>query len=691
MALSSVAAHNPAPVGSGIFMVIAFLVISILVLLLLRRYLPLRSTPGFLSFPVFLALALPASVVLLVPIDLTSSSRGDEPGSGIWLPARVMLVSWRIAYWLTFVLTWIILPVLGEYVDSGYRTPKDRILYSLRSNGRYQLIVLGCAVVGLIYIIIQNGFDFTSVKALIMALAYFWGLALAIYLMGHGLVAIPRTLIRNSDPGNKLRRIQARAPRIHDRLTDSMADLEDLEFQVSQLRKRKTGITPDLQEWIDDLADVTNIPESRIHGYAGGEEPRSTVPSIITTRYLADITRRLGRARHQNARFTNEWDRLVKEAADTQSIINSSASKRLEFTYPSLRYSPNRSLPFITPPLRYYIHVHILPIARLALAGFFSLASACVVWSEIVKSFAPRVSIVTLSVVHNPYKSEPIGFSGQVVSAAWIFYMCSAAFVGITDAKVWGNRALVPRNTYGESACWYAGQIAKLSVPLSYNFLTFLPRDLQKSTTFYRFLGRLINLTPLGKGFDYFFPIFILIPVCATLFNLYGRVKRWFDFSLLEDEDENVAINDSGFGVGGWREGRELIERELNGPGSLGLTSNSSQRVAPAYGRTTTLPVDRSRAQHQGSRRTTQSSRSPEIAPEEEEENFFQSFAHRVRNTIETANTPDWFPRGNTGIPRPRWLGGEESGAGAGTRREESASGLGRWFGGRAAQGQLRL
>ncbi|KAK2812649.1 hypothetical protein FQN50_001295 [Emmonsiellopsis sp. PD_5] len=683
-------------------MIIALLVISILVLLLLRYYLPLRSTPAFLLLPVFLALALPASVVLLVPVDISSSTESDGVHRGIWLPDRVMLVSWRIAYWLTFVLTWIILPLLGEYIDSGYRTPKDRILYSLRSNGRYQLIVLGCGIVGLVYISIQNGFDFTSLKGLIMALAYVWGLCLAIYLMGHGLVAIPRTLIRNANPGNKLRRIQGRAPRIHDRLTDSIADLEDLEFQVDQLRKRKAGVSPDLKEWIDELVETTGIPESRVPRLAGEEDPRSTIPPVITTRYLADITRRLARARHQNARFTNAWEHLVKEAADTQCIINSYGSKRLVFSHPSHTSSPATSFSLTTPAISYHLHVNILPTMRLALAGLFSLASVCVVWSEVIKSFAPKISIVTLTVVHNPTKSEPVGFFGQVLSAAWIFYMCSAAFVGITDAKVWGNRALVPRNTYGESACWYAGQVAKLTVPLSYNFLTFLPKDLQERTTFYHFLGRLINLTPLGKGFDYFFPIFILLPVCATLFNLYGRVKSWFDFGLL-DEDEDITANDSGFGVGGWREGRELIDRELNGPGALGLSSrgptSSRHTSTPGYSRSgatsSAAPLlgssaDRSRSPAQVPGRVNRASRVPELAPEEEEENFFQSFAHRVKNTFETANTPRWLQGNGAGITRPGWLGGPEEPSERSTG-DESSSNLGRWFGGRPTEGKVRL
>ena len=94
-------------VGSDAFALLALLAISIFVLLLLRHYLPLRTTPAYLIVPVFLALALPISIFLLVPIDLSSSSGiPDAASKGIWLPDGVLLVAWRVAYWLTFALTW---------------------------------------------------------------------------------------------------------------------------------------------------------------------------------------------------------------------------------------------------------------------------------------------------------------------------------------------------------------------------------------------------------------------------------------------------------------------------------------------------------------------------------------------------------------------------------------------------------
>lgn len=95
------------PVGSEVFTALAVLAISLVVLLIIRYYVPLRSTPAYLLVPVFFALWLPACIVILLPIDLASSARTDDEATrGIWLPDRLLLIWWRITYWLTFTLTW---------------------------------------------------------------------------------------------------------------------------------------------------------------------------------------------------------------------------------------------------------------------------------------------------------------------------------------------------------------------------------------------------------------------------------------------------------------------------------------------------------------------------------------------------------------------------------------------------------
>ena len=517
--------------------------------------------------------------------------------------------------------------------------------------------------------------------------------------MGHGLVAVPRRLFRNANVPGRLKRLQSHAPKVHDRLSDAITELEELEAQLTQLRKRKNAVSRDHEEWIEDISDVSSVPDFRIAATAA-RVPAPALPAVITDRYLAELTRKLVRARHKRARFIEAWDRLVQDAVDTQAIVDAGASRRLDFGKASPHSSWYERANFLTPYTRYLLYAKVVPVIRIAHGGVLSLASVCIVWSELVKFVAPKLSIISLTILsHSKAHANEVGFGGQVIASLWLLYMSMATLASFDDVKIWGNRALVRRNTYGESATWYSGQIAKLTVPLAYNFLTFFPRDVHRETAFYHFLGRLINLTPLGAGFDYFFPIFILIPVCATLFNLYGRVKNVFGFGILGDDDEG---NPSALGTGGWREGKQLIDQELEGASRLGLSGRVEDSSSPQPPRIQS-PISGGFQQDRASNsQSSQAGASGQLtfqqrqaqrladataAAEDEDENFFQGFAHRVKNTIDSVERPGWL---NELSKRPKWMGGVEGNT-EDSGRAEAGRGMGRWFGGRPADGRVRL
>lgn len=678
-------------VASNIFAASALLTIALLVLLTIRHYLPLRNTPHWLLLPVFLALFLPCSIILLVPIDCAATNANHA----IWLPERVTLVAWRIAYWLTFVLTWFILPLLGEYCDSGFRDTSERIADAVRSNLRYQIIVLSAGAVGLVYFILENGFHFATIKGLLMALAYTWGLILAIGLMGHGLVAIPRRLFRNANVTSRLRWLHGRAPKIKDRLDEATEKLEHLENTVLQLRRLKSGMSAGQKEWIDELSSVS---ATRPNALPTQHTSTPNIPAVVTDRYLADLTRKLKRARHRKARFVDEWDRLVQRAYETQTILDSAASKKLQFGHSGI----GRNVDILTPTMRYHLHMNLVPAIRVAVSCALALAAVLIVWSEVIRAFAPRLSVIGLTVVHHPTSTSggTVNIGGQIVAAAWLLYMNTAALYAIQDVKVWGNRALVKRQTYGESAAWYSMQIAKLTVPLSYNFVTMLSPSVFEETMFFQFLGKLLDLTPLGSGFSRFFPCFVLIPVFATLFNVYGRMKSLLGFGFLEDESED---NPSGFGTGGWREGKALIDRELQSRGtdsmlglstrgaSLDLERNDIQGGEDSISATpaqVAVPFrdtfsDRPPPRTEGIREANRQFNAITNQQEEDDSarHFYQDLGERIQNSFTTVETPEFMQKIGSAFKTPKWMQDDESGPSA----------LSKWFGGRPEGGRLRL
>lgn len=566
-------------------------------------------------------------------------------------------------------------------------------MFSLRANAKYQAMMLAAAVTAMIYVFITYGANPMSLKAVVMAVSYAWGLIFAIFLMGHGLVAIPRRLFRNSNLSGKLRRIQANAAKVHEKMEDAIRNLEDLEAQVAELAKRKTGSATKFSEWIEELVDDSHLPESRPRTLSRRmSEPAPAAPHVVTEGYLADLSRKLTRARHSRARYLDEWDHILYYAAKTQAVLDSAASKKVEIGQPSPHSSMLDRFTPLTPYTRYLYLYYFVPYFNIFLGVFFSMASICIVWSEVIKSINSNFSIISLTVVHHPNSQRgEIGFAGQVIAAFWVLYMCTAALTSLTEVKVWRGRALVRRNTHGESAMWYALQVAKLSVPLSFNFLTFLSKDVYTETVFYHFLGKLINLTSLGEWFDYLFPTFIIVPVCATLFGLYGKVKTCFGYGgFIDDDDEE---DESGYGTGSWREGRDLIERELQGHSSLGrlpasdrrtVPNNPNNRNAPAI---SVPPADRRALGQASSSRPNLNTQQPATTTPEDE-NFFEAFGHRVKNTFDTVQTPKWLQNVGDGIKKPKWMGGDDDGAGP----ARSGSDFTSWFAGRQGQeGRVRL
>jgi hypothetical protein len=234
-------------------------------------------------------------------------------------------------------------------------------------------------------------------------------------------------------------------------------------------------------------------------------------------------------------------------------------------------------------------------------------------------------------------------------------------------------------------------QVAKLTIPLSYNFVTFLSKEVYEKTIFFKFLGELLEKTAPGRWFDDLFPIVVLFPVVATLFGLYGRVKRVFvGIDVIEEDDENAPT----YGTGSWREGRELIERELGGTATYRRRGDTASRVALAAPGGRAVPVlsipaardsgaspTRSPVPSANVRRPGQAARGAVGNEEEpEDDNMFVILGTRVKNTFEGIEAPKWFQD----IKKPKWMGGD----GDDTGSSQNNSYIRRWFGG---DGQIRL
>lgn len=512
-------------------MAFAFIIAGIVALLGIRLFVKFKDISLHELVPLFLAIYIPCSIVVLVPIDLMSSSQLRHPL--FYISEEVRLVLWRVSYWLAFLLTWAILPILQSYTESGYYDPFKKTLDALRQNARYQMILLGSGLAGLLYMILTSRLSLTSLKALVIALSHCYALVLAIWLLGHGMVNIPRSLWHGANPQARLFTNYRNATKVCDAYAENEATYHEISAEINSVAPYKQGR---YVEWIDNLLDeVSNGPVA----FNNTVRPQVTVErAMINEQYLANLSRRFKRAKCRLIRCRADWQKLLKDCSIAEDILNSAEERSLVFRYSRTRLPPKFAYFYYTR-----IHTWIVQAWATLLAGM----SVILVWSEL--THGTRVSVVNIIV------SASHGIVQQFISSLFLGYMCISAFVSLTRIRIFNIYALVYHGSDVSSLLFYAMYACRLTVPLSFNYINLIS---SRESVFEEFLGKSINLTPLGKYFNDWLPRLIIIPVALTLFHFYDRIKDFLGFGFaFDDEDEN------GNGPGSVVEGRELVKRAL--------------------------------------------------------------------------------------------------------------------------------
>jgi magnesium-transporting ATPase (P-type) len=140
-------------------------------------------------------------LVLLVPMDvyLTAFNEGEEDSA-----RKEQVAGWYLLmYWLVYLLTWTVVPVVQEWEDSGDLSSLDRLKRSLRSNGSFYLYMLVFGVVFLVAVFFLYPDLFNS-KDLLKAMGYCYGMFVLMVLLSYSVLQLPAWLFRLSSPAAKL-------------------------------------------------------------------------------------------------------------------------------------------------------------------------------------------------------------------------------------------------------------------------------------------------------------------------------------------------------------------------------------------------------------------------------------------------------------------------------------------------------
>lgn len=515
----------------------------------LNRFITFRVQPSVIfSLGEILAIYIPISIVFLLPVDILSSN-DSELHNVFYVSPKVILYLWKFDYWSAFVLMWLILPLVQEYYRSGEFTPLTKFKDSIKSNLRFYFIVGGIGLVGLIYYFIRFGFNFQTFKDLLIAFSHTYSLVLSLWLMSYGLVSIPRRLwMNNVNLEHQLEHLYIEIPRLYDDFNESTYNFKDICSIIRSLEDIPGIENSVFKSEVEHLAkavplDINTANHVRTTQYTSIQQLSHATLAKLHWTLKSEATN------YQSSHF--EFDKAKRRCIRLQDTVDSKATRSLQFRQGSNLVRNGK--------WNFLIHVYFLPLINLTFAIVLFLVSILIIESEILHS-------TRLSIINSLLLSDNLSSTVKLIfSSVILAYMVLCALISLTRIKIFKMYHLFPRNSNPVSVVFFTMYANRLTIPLSYNFLTLLQSQ-RVHSVFNEFLGASINLSVLGGFFNSSLPRLIIIPIMFASFNVFDKIKKlmWFDyFDAFDSDDEergDITRHDALI-----VEGKTIIQRELGG------------------------------------------------------------------------------------------------------------------------------
>jgi hypothetical protein len=126
-----------------------------------------------------------------------------------YAPQPGLLLGLNVLYWLSFFLTWAVVPLIVSFLRYNHSLSlRNRLWLTLRENLIFYGVALALVIVAIALLLVhkhksadaRGRSDFEYCKSIAVALANGYGLLVLCLCLGHGLVALPRKIWRMATP-----------------------------------------------------------------------------------------------------------------------------------------------------------------------------------------------------------------------------------------------------------------------------------------------------------------------------------------------------------------------------------------------------------------------------------------------------------------------------------------------------------
>uniref|UniRef100_A0A669E318 LMBR1 domain containing 2b n=1 Tax=Oreochromis niloticus TaxID=8128 RepID=A0A669E318_ORENI len=625
---------------SGAALGIEIVVVFFLALFLLHRYGDFKKQQRMVLFGTLLAWYLCFLIVFILPLDVstvtyvclsaayrqstgsastTTRSRHLFPPSShrcpitryvrtlchkpwSYIPDGIMPVFWRVVYWTSQCLTWLLLPFMQSYARSGGFSITGKIKTALIENAIYYgtyLLIFGSL---LIYVAVHPELHLSwyELQTIGITAANTWGLFLLVLLLGYGLVEIPRSYWNASRHGHLLIKTYFKASKLMTEKADAEENLEDVMEEVRKVSESIKYNHP-LRKYIDTILrkcplDYQEKMGRNMDDYEDFDDKQNTYP---TEKSLVKLHKQVIYAVQRHNRTRVQWQILLQQAIHLEDVAKNETSSTHQFvhSFPSSEPAGWFSRYIYTPTVEWYWECFLKRWFYRLLAIVLTLFSVVVVWSECTFfSTRPVLSLfaIFIQLAERDYNYLYI----EMACFITIFFLCTCVYSTVFRIRVFNYYYLASHHQTDAYSLQFSGMLfCRLTPPLCLNFLGLIHMDSTIShqeklqTAYTSIMGSMRVLSFIANGFYIYYPMLIVILCIATYFSLGTRCLNLLGFQQFMDDSEMTSdLID---------EGKELIRREKRKKQRIEDGENRRREWKERYGNPREDYAARNRSSHE--------------------------------------------------------------------------------------------
>uniref|UniRef100_A0A671LQI2 LMBR1 domain-containing protein 2-B-like n=1 Tax=Sinocyclocheilus anshuiensis TaxID=1608454 RepID=A0A671LQI2_9TELE len=481
-----------------------------------------------------------------------------------YIPDGIMPVFWRVVYWTSQCLTWLLLPFMQSYARSGGFSITGKIKTALIENAIYYgtyLFIFGSL---LIYVAVhpQWHLSWYELQTIGITAANTWGLFLLVLLLGYGLVEIPRSYWEASCQGHLLIKTYFKAAKLMTEKADSEENLEDVMEEVRKINESIKYNHP-LRKNVDTILRKCPVEYQEKMGrnmddYEDFDDKHNTHP---TERSLSKLHKQVIYAVQRHNRTHVQWQILLEQAFHLEDVAKNETSTSRQFVH---SFAPPEPVGWFrryiyTPTVEWYWECLLKQWFYRILSVLLSLFSVAVVWSECTFfSTHPVLSLfaVFIQLAERDYNYLYI----EMACFITIFFLCTCIYSTVFRIRVFNYYYLASHHQTDAYSLQFSGMLfCRLTPPLCLNFLGLIHMDsaishqAKEQTAYTSIMGSMRVLSFIANGFYIYYPMLIVILCIATYFSLGTRCLNLLGFQQFMGDEMTSDLID---------EGRELLRRE---------------------------------------------------------------------------------------------------------------------------------